>query len=227
MRNVGAVAKTSNAKGAKFNAEFRREGRGASGSRFLPFDYARGRNGRRGRAKAGPSPMAQDDKVKCWVGGWLFLPEAGPALGDEDAVAGVARVVADLGGLVDAEAEDEVGEERDVLRAVVGDAGEAVGVVEDVWGGRGAVFAVEGAGVGDDAVGDAAGGGEALAAAALHFFRRRAAEVEDKADEDGQQKKQDDNAADDARVACLQEVEQMVQKRHGVRRIAGEAGNRK
>ena len=80
-----------------------------------------------------------------------------------------------MNGLVDAVAEDEVGECGDVLSAVIGDPGEAVAVEEDIGCGRDAVFAVEAACVDEVAVGDAADEGELLAAAALELFRSRAA----------------------------------------------------
>src|ERR1700679_1970155 len=66
-------------------------------------------------------------------------PEAGPGFGNDDAVAGVARVVAHLYGLVDAEAEDLVGKGGDVLRAVVDEARDGVAVDEDFGGGGDAV----------------------------------------------------------------------------------------
>jgi len=77
--------------------------------------------------------------------GALAEPEAGPGFRNQDAVAGVPRVVAELDGLIDAVAEDEVGEFGDVLGAVVGDAGEAVAVEEYVGCGGDAVFAVKAA----------------------------------------------------------------------------------
>ena len=57
--------------------------------------------------------------------------EAAPGFGDDDAVAGVVGVVADLDGEIDADVADEFGEQGDVLGALVGDAGDAVGVDED------------------------------------------------------------------------------------------------
>jgi hypothetical protein len=132
------------------------------------------------------------------------LPEAGPAFADEDAVAGVAGVVADLDGFVEAEAADAVAEVGDVLGAVVGDAGEAVAVEEDFGFGGDGFFAVEGAGVDDEAVDDAAAGGEALAAAAFDFFGGRAAGADDQNDKDGGEKDARGDAADQAWVmACV------------------------
>ena len=64
-----------------------------------------------------------------------------------------------------------VGKPRDVLGAVVGDAGEAVAVDEDFGRGVHALIAGKRAGVEDETVGDAAVGGEVLAAAALQLFR--------------------------------------------------------
>jgi len=98
----------------------------------------------------------------------------------------VARVVADGNGLVEAISADLLGEHGDILRAVVDDAGEAIAVDEDFGGGVEAVFAGEGAGVEDEAVGDAAVDGEVLAAAALKLFGRGPArddEPPDSADE--------------------------------------------
>ena len=60
--------------------------------------------------------------------------QAVPGFGDYDAVAGVARVEADLDGEVDAELADEVGEWGDVLGGLVGDAGDLVAVEEDGGG---------------------------------------------------------------------------------------------
>jgi hypothetical protein len=60
--------------------------------------------------------------------------EAVPGFGDYDAVAGVARVEADLDGEVDADLADEVGERGDVLGALVGDSGDLVAVEEDGGG---------------------------------------------------------------------------------------------
>ena len=100
----------------------------------------------------------------------MLQPEAAPGFGDQYAVAGIADVVPDLDGLVEAIPEDVVGKARDVLGAVVGDAGEAVAVEKDFGAGGDAVFAVEGAGVDEMAIGDAAGEGELLAAAALELF---------------------------------------------------------
>ena len=100
----------------------------------------------------------------------MFEPEAAPGFGDQDAVAGVADVVANLDGLVDAIAANKIGELRNVLGAVVGHSGETVAVEKDVRGRRDAVFAVEGAGVDEMAIGDAADEGEMFAATALQFL---------------------------------------------------------
>ncbi len=89
-------------------------------------------------------------------GSGAALPEARPLVGDEDAVAGVAGVVSDLDRLVEPEAEHEVGECRDILRAVVRHAGDAIAVQQYLGCGGRAVFPGERAGVEDDAVGDAA-----------------------------------------------------------------------
>ena len=111
-------------------------------------------------------------RLAAWVGiegkdALGFHAEAAPLFRDDDAVAGVARVVADLDGLVDAVAGGAFGEEGDVLRAVVGDARDAVAEEQDVGRGADAFVAVVGAGVHNAAVGDAAVEGEVLAAAAL------------------------------------------------------------
>jgi hypothetical protein len=132
------------------------------------------------------------------------LPEARPALGDDDAVARVAGVVAKLHGLVDAEAEDLVGQRANVLRAVVGDAGEAVAVDEDVGRWRDAVIPGEGAGVEDDAVGDATGEGEMLAAAALDLFWRRSAQIDDEPDQPRDEDNSSGDAGEEARVAVVE-----------------------
>ena len=110
--------------------------------------------------------------------------EAAPGLADDDAVAGVAGVVLDLDGLVDAEAGGAIGDGGDVLAAVVGDAGDAVAVHEQLGGGAGAFFAVEGAGVDDAAVGDAALRGEVFAAAAFELGGGRTAAASDQPGDD-------------------------------------------
>ena len=94
--------------------------------------------------------------------------EAGPGFGDDDGVAGVAGVEADLHGEVDADVADVFGEGADVLGALVGDAGDAVAVDEGIGDGVGGV--VGPAGLGDAAVDDAAGGGEVFAALALELI---------------------------------------------------------
>jgi hypothetical protein len=104
--------------------------------------------------------------------------QAAPGVGDNDAVAGVVGGVADLDGEVGAYATDVFGEGGDVLGALVGDAGDAVVVDDDVGGGdgvrrlRGGVWTAGfiDHGVHYGAVGDAAGGGEEIAAFALEFF---------------------------------------------------------
>jgi hypothetical protein len=141
------------------------------------------------------------------------LPEAGPALGDDNAVAGVARVVAKLNGLVDAEAEDLVGQEADVLCAVVGDACEAVAVDEHVGGWGDAVVAGDGAGVEDEAVGDAAVEGKVLAATALDLFGRGAAQADDEIDERRDKDNSSGDAAEEARVAVVQLSRKTLEKR--------------
>ena len=103
-----------------------------------------------------------------------FHAEAAPIFGDDDAVSGVAGVVADLDGLVDAVAGSAFGEKGDVLRAVVGDAGDAVAVEQEVGRGTDAFGAVVGAGVDDAAVGDAAVEGEVLTSAAFELDGRGA-----------------------------------------------------
>ena len=101
-----------------------------------------------------------------------FHAEAAPRFGDDDAVSGVAGVVADLDGLVNAVAGGAFGQQRDVLGAVVGDAGDAVAVEQKVRCGAGAFSAVEGARVDNAAVGDASVESEVLAAAATYIIRR-------------------------------------------------------
>ncbi len=115
--------------------------------------------------------------------------------------------------MVDAEAEDLIGEMADVLGAVVGDAGEAVAVDEDVgcWGD--AVVAGEGAGVEDDAVGDAACAGEVFAAAALDLVGVWAAEVEDEPDEADEDYDAYGDAGEEARVAVVQLRGETLEKR--------------
>lgn len=106
--------------------------------------------------------------VKC---GRTVEAEAGPGVGDDDAVAWVAGVETDLNGEIDADVADEVGKGVDVLSALIGDAGDDVAVDEDfgqVDGIGGVVGRMVGAeGVGDAAVGDAAGGGDGVAAELL------------------------------------------------------------
>ena len=113
--------------------------------------------------------------------------------------------------MVDAEADDLVGQAGDILSAVVGDAGEAVAVDQDLGGGRDAVFAGEGAGVEDDAVGDAAGAGELFAAAALDFFSRGAAQVNDEPDEAGECDDAGCDAADEPGIAMVQQPSEVLE----------------
>lgn len=94
--------------------------------------------------------------------------EAGPRFGDDDGVAGVAGIKADLDGKVNADVADVLGERANVLGAFVGDAGDAIAVDEGVGGG---VFGFAGpVGLGDAAIDDATGGGEVVAAFALELF---------------------------------------------------------
>jgi len=137
-------------------------------------------------------------------------PEAGPGLGNEDAVAGVARVVPDLDGLIEAEAADAVGEAGDVLRAVIGDPCEAVVVEEDVRGGGDAVFAVERAGVDEIAVRDASGESDVFAATALEFFRGGAARADQPPDCDEEEDNADTEGGDDAGVIALKQLPEVV-----------------
>jgi hypothetical protein len=128
------------------------------------------------------------------------LPEAGPVVGDKDAVAGVSGVVTDLDGLVEAEAEDEFGERRDVLCAVVGDSCDSIAVEEHLWCGRGAVVAIEGAGVEDDAVGDAANLYDVIAAAAFELEGGGALEIDEEPGEATARYDACDDATGDAGV---------------------------
>ncbi len=96
--------------------------------------------------------------------------ETAPAFGDDDGVAGVARVEAHLHGEIDADVADVLAQGADVLGALVGDAGGAVAVDEGVGHGTGDVAGP--VGLGDAAVDDAAGGGEQLAAIALDLLGR-------------------------------------------------------
>ena len=138
-------------------------------------------------------------------------PEAGPGFRDQDAVAGVAGVVANLDRLVDAVAEDEVGQAGDVLGAVVGDAGEAVAVEEDLGSGGDAVFAVEAAGVDEVTVGEAAGEGEVLAAAALQLFRSGTVGADDPHDGACEDDDSCGEAANDAGIVAVEQLREMVE----------------
>ena len=147
----------------------------------------------------------------------MGLPEAAPGFGDEDAVAGVAGVVADLDGLVDAVAEDAVGQERDVLGAVVGDSGETVAVEKNLWSGGDAVFAVEGTGVYEVAVGDAADGGDVFAAATLQLFGGRAAGADDEVGGCASDDDAGSDAAEDAGIVVLEQLRELVEGTfHGI-----------
>ncbi len=117
-------------------------------------------------------------------------PEAVPGFGDDDGVGGVLAVVADLDGVVEAEIFDERGEGGDVLRALVGDAGDAVTVDE------GARLGFGGGDVDEGAVDDAAEGGETLAAALLALQGGGAALEEDDDDDGGD--RGDDGCGDGA-----------------------------
>ena len=120
----------------------------------------------------------------------MALPETGPGLADQDAVAGVAGVIAEGDGLVKAVAADLIWEHGDVLRAVVDDAGEAIAVDEDFRSGVEALFTSEVAGVEDEAVSDAAVGGEVLPPPPLQLFSRRPARDDESPKGDG---RNDDN----------------------------------
>jgi hypothetical protein len=111
---------------------------------------------------------------------WVFGPavdmrsgcvqaEAAPRLGDDDAVAGIAGIEADLDGEVDADVANVIAEGGYVLGALVGYSGYAIAIDEDT-GGRG--WAVSGGirqpvGFSDAAVRDAADPGEVVAASAF------------------------------------------------------------
>jgi len=128
-----------------------------------------------------------------------------PGLGDDDAVAGVLGVVANLDGQVDAEMADVLGEASDILKAFVADTGDFVLITQDI--GRGvfdaeiarfglgaAVGTIE-AGVDQGGVGDASLGGEELATLTFDLFRGRAAVVEDvRGDADGGDQAKGDRA---------------------------------
>ena len=149
-----------------------------------------------------------------------FHAEAAPVFGDDHAVAGVARIVADLDRLVDAVAGGALGEERDILRAVVGNPGDAVAVKQQVGRDAVALFAVVGAGVDDAAVGDAAVEGEVLAAAAFQLDGGRAAAADVKPGGTACGGDARDDAGGNARVrrdaGLLEQVGKMGEKRgHG------------
>jgi hypothetical protein len=57
------------------------------------------------------------------IGGSCVEAQAAPGLGDDDAVGGIVRVVADLDRQVDAKAADVLGQRGDDLAALVTDAG--------------------------------------------------------------------------------------------------------
>ncbi len=139
------------------------------------------------------------------------MPEARPGFGNKDTVARVAGVVAHLDGLVEAEADDAVGEARDILGAVVGDAGEAVTVDEDLGCGGDTVFAIEGEGVYDDAVADAAFGGDALTAAALYLFWGRGAPADNEPDQDAKDDSANDQRHDEAGIAVAEMLLKLVE----------------
>ena len=130
----------------------------------------------------------------------MTLPEAGPGFADQDAVAGVAGVVAQGDGLVEAESADLVGEHGDILRAVVGDSSEAVAVDEDLRGGIEAFIAREGTGVHDEAVGDAAEAGKVLASSSLQLFGGGAVRDDEPPDAGGQQDDGNGDGSSDAGV---------------------------
>jgi hypothetical protein len=102
--------------------------------------------------------------------------EAAPGLGDDDAVGGIVRIVADLNGQVNAEAADVIGQSGDDLTALVGDAGDAVVVDDDLRRGR-RLFVVR-RHVGDASVGDAATVGKEIATMALELFGSRSGAFE-------------------------------------------------
>jgi hypothetical protein len=119
-----------------------------------------------------------------------------PGFGDDDAVAGVLGVVADLDGEIHAEMADVFGEAGYVLQALVAYAGNFVLIAKDIWRGifyaeiagfdfRAAVGPIE-AGVDEGGIGDPSLSGEKLTALTFDLFRGRAAVVEDvRGDADG------------------------------------------
>jgi hypothetical protein len=98
------------------------------------------------------------------------LAQPAPALGDQDAVFRAAWLVADGAGHADFDLTriDDSGEGRDVLRALVDDAGDFVLVEQHVAGG--AVFGGDLKAVEQHAVDDASEADQALAAFALKLF---------------------------------------------------------
>jgi hypothetical protein len=116
--------------------------------------------------------------------------EPAPGLSDDDTVAGVFGVVADLDGKVDAEMADVLGEAGYILEALVAYAGDFVLITQDIrWRvfegearGFGVGAAVE-TGVDQGGVGDTAAGGEELSALTFELLCAGAAVVEDVGDD--------------------------------------------
>lgn len=105
------------------------------------------------------------------VVGCLVESKSAPGFCDDDAVAGVAGVEADLDGQVDADVADIVWQEGDVLGALVGNAADAIAVHEDAGGGGRGVggYVCDPLGFGDAAIGDATDPCDVVAAGTLYL----------------------------------------------------------
>ena len=104
-----------------------------------------------------------------WTGSMLVIDtEARPGLSDDDRIAGVAGVKADLDRKIDADVANVFGERANVLGALIGNAGDAIAVDEGV--GCGIFGFVSPARLRDAAINDAAGCGKVVAALALDLF---------------------------------------------------------
>lgn len=150
--------------------------------------------------------------------------QAAPTFGDDDAVGGVAGVEADLDGKVHADVTDVLFEGADVLGALVGDAGDDVAIDEDCGyvRRRGVAGGDEPLGLGDAAVGDAAGEGEEVAAGAFDLVGGGLSAGEDVAGDAGGDR---DSEAHGQDVPGGPEEERQMGwnvRKHGSMKVSGE-----
>src|ERR1700744_4181869 len=103
------------------------------------------------------------------------LPQAAPTLGNDNAVAWIPRIVANLQRLIQTPSGPPLRQLGYILRAVVGHAREPVAVDEHLGRDLGRLLAAQRTCVDQNSVGDASHGRKAIPAPALHLLCRRPA----------------------------------------------------